>query len=262
MTPYRLPRTALVASDDDDIRARIETACASAGFSFTIARRAEEMRKILVEELPQLLVIDWPITGQDAVALTRELRYEARTSRLPIVMTSPRALPEDAVAALEAGADDYVVRPFSDNELLARINAVLRRCAPELSDQDVTFGPITIRPSLGTVQVVVGDAIQKCAVGPTEFRLLHFLMTHPEVVHSRTQIRDRLWAREAYILERTVDVQVRRLRDALAGVGLRSMIETVRYGGYRLTMEGTVCPPSDKCCVVVAQDRSTWAAQA
>ncbi|MGR4871086.1 winged helix-turn-helix domain-containing protein [Variovorax sp. LARHSF232] len=234
--PYRLPRTALVVSDDDDIRPRLESACASARFSVTITCRADEMKKLLAEELPQLLLLDWAVAGHDGVALTRELRCESKTARLPIVMTSPRAFPEDAIAALEAGADDYVVRPFSENEFLARINAVVRRCAPELSDQEVTFGPVTIRPSLGAVQVVVRNAIQKCAVAPTEFRLLHFLMTHPEVVHSRTQLRDRIWPREACVLERTVDVQVRRLRDALAVVGLRSMIETVRFGGYRLTL--------------------------
>jgi two-component system phosphate regulon response regulator PhoB len=169
------------------------------------------------------------------VALARQWRGAARTKELPIIMLTARAEEGDKIAGLDAGADDYVTKPFSTNELLARIRAVLRRKAPEALDSAVEVGPLLLDP--GTRRVSRDGTEVK--LGPTEFRLLHFLMTHPERVHSRSQLLDRVWGDHVFIEERTIDVHVKRLREALERVQCARMIETVRGAGYRLTQQSS-----------------------
>jgi two-component system, OmpR family, phosphate regulon response regulator PhoB len=165
--------------------------------------------------------------------LAKRWRGHARTRELPVIMLTARADEVDKIAGLDAGADDYLTKPFSTNELMARIRAVLRRKAPEALDSAVEVGALKIDPA--TRRVSRADTEVK--VGATEFRLLHFFMTHPERVHSRAQLLDRVWGDHVFIEERTVDVHVKRLREALSPVQCAHMIETVRGAGYRLTQQ-------------------------
>jgi two-component system phosphate regulon response regulator PhoB len=176
-------------------------------------------------------VLDWMLPGQSGLALARAWRTQPRTRELPIIMLTARADEADKVTGLDAGADDYLAKPFSANELLARIRAVLRRRSPEALDTAVTVGALTIDPATRRVT----SQGREVKLGATEFRLLHFLMTHPERVHSRAQLLDRVWGDHVFIEERTVDVHVKRLRESLSGVNCQQMIETVRGAGYRLT---------------------------
>jgi two-component system phosphate regulon response regulator PhoB len=188
--------------------------------------------------LPDLVVLDWMLPGQSGLALARQWRGAARTKEMPIIMLTARAEETDKVSGLDAGADDYLTKPFSTNELLARIRAVLRRKAPEALDTLVEVGGLNLDP--GTRRVSRDGAEVK--LGPTEFRLLHFFMTHPERVHSRSQLLDRVWGDHVFIEERTVDVHVKRLREALERVQCARMIETVRGAGYRLTQQSAALP--------------------
>jgi two-component system, OmpR family, phosphate regulon response regulator PhoB len=171
------------------------------------------------------------LPGQPGVALAKAWRAQARTRNLPIIMLTAKAAEADKVSGLDSGADDYLTKPFSTQELLARIRALLRRKLPEALDCVVEVGPLKIDPS--TRRVSCGE--QDVRIGPTEFRLLHFFMTHPERVHSRSQLLDRVWGDHVFIEERTVDVHVKRLREALLPVYCTGMLETVRGVGYRLT---------------------------
>jgi len=188
--------------------------------------------------LPDLVVLDWMLPGQSGLALARQWRSVSRTKELPIIMLTARAEETDKVSGVDAGADDYLTKPFSTNELLARIRAVLRRKAPEALDAVVEVGTLSMDPSTRRVSRE-GAEIK---LGPTEFRLLHFFMTHPERVHSRSQLLDRVWGDHVFIEERTVDVHVKRLREALDKVQCARMIETVRGAGYRLTQQVGAMP--------------------
>ena len=170
--------------------------------------------------LPDLVVLDWMLPGQSGLALAKRWRGQARTRELPIIMLTARAEEADKIAGLDAGADDYLTKPFSTNELLARIRAVLRRKAPEALDTAVEVGRPAARPGHAPRDRADGSA--RCSIGPTEFRLLHFLMTHPERVHSRAQLLDRVWGDHVFIEERTVDVHVKRLREALDAGAMRA----------------------------------------
>jgi two-component system phosphate regulon response regulator PhoB len=176
------------------------------------------------------VVLDWMLPDQSGLALARRWRADSRTQGLPIIMLTARGEESDKIAGLDAGADDYLTKPFSTQELMARIRAVLRRKAPEALEEAVSAGHLKVDPA--TRRVIAGD--QELRLGPTEFKLLHFLVTHPERVHSRKQLLDRVWGDHVFIEERTVDVHVKRLRDALAPARCASMIETVRGVGYRL----------------------------
>jgi len=187
--------------------------------------------------LPDLVLLDWMLPGQSGVAIARRWRGDARTRELPLIMLTARAEEADKITGLDAGADDYLTKPFSTKELLARIRAVLRRKAPEALDSAVEVGGLRLDPSTRRVTRKFGDELREVKIGPTEFRLLHFLMTHPERVHSRAQLLDRVWGDHVFIEERTVDVHVKRLREALAPVQCSGLIETVRGAGYRLTAQ-------------------------
>ncbi len=228
----------LVVEDESAIAELISINLRHAGYEVTIAASADQAQLEIDRVLPDLVILDWMLPGQSGLALAKRWRAESRTKELPVIMLTARADEGDKVAGLDAGADDYLTKPFSTHELMARIRAVLRRKAPEALDSAVELGALRLDPA--TRRVSRGD--QEVKVGPTEFRLLHFLMTHPERVHSRAQLLDRVWGDHVFIEERTVDVHVKRLREALAPVACSSMIETVRGAGYRLTQQVAAVP--------------------
>lgn len=221
----------LVVEDESAIAELISLNLRHAGYEVTVVGDSTRALAEVDRVLPDLILLDWMLPGQSGLALAKRWRAEPRTKDVPIIMLTARGDEPDRVAGLDAGADDYLTKPFSTNELMARIRAVLRRKAPEALDTAVEVGGLRLDP--GTRRVSRGS--QEVKVGPTEFRLLHFFMTHPERVHSRAQLLDRVWGDHVFIEERTVDVHVKRLREALAPVQCSQMIETVRGAGYRLT---------------------------
>jgi two-component system phosphate regulon response regulator PhoB len=225
----------LVVEDESAIAELISINLRHAGYEVTLAGNAEQAQLEVDRVLPDLVVLDWMLPGQNGLALARQWRGATRTRELPIILLTARAEEVDKVSGLDAGADDYLTKPFSTNELLARIRAVLRRKAPEALDTAVEVGGLVLDP--GTRRVSREGVEVK--LGPTEFRLLHFFMTHPERVHSRSQLLDRVWGDHVFIEERTVDVHVKRLREALEKVSCARMIETVRGAGYRLTQQSS-----------------------
>ncbi len=223
----------LVVEDESAIAELISINLRHAGYEVVIAATADQAQTQVDGVLPDLVVLDWMLPGQSGLVLAKRWRAQARTRDLPIIMLTARAEEGDMISGLDAGADDYLTKPFSTNELLARIRAVLRRKAPEALDTMVDVGGLKLDPA--TRRVSRDD--REVRIGPTEFRLLHFFMTHPERVHSRAQLLDRVWGDHVFIEERTVDVHVKRLREALEPVGCTRMIETVRGAGYRLTQQ-------------------------
>ena len=221
----------LVVEDESAIAELIAINLRHAGHEVTIAANADQAHSEVSRVLPDLVVLDWMLPGESGLALARRWRADARTRELPLIMLTARAEESDKVAGLDAGADDYLSKPFSTQELMARIRAVLRRRAPEALDTQVQIGGLLLDPATRRVS---RDG-REIKVGPTEFRLLHFFMTHPERVHSRAQLLDRVWGDHVFIEERTVDVHVKRLREALAPAQCAQMIETSRGAGYRLT---------------------------
>ena len=224
-----MPATILVVEDEPAIQALIEVNLRRAGHTARLAADAESAKRMVQDELPDLVLLDWMLPGMSGVDLARQLRSVPRTRAVPIIMLTARAEERDKIEALELGADDYVTKPFSPRELMARIKAVLRRHAPQSTDDAVELGGLRLDP--GTHRVSAGAA--EVNLGPTEFRLLHFLMTHPERVHGRSQLLDQVWGDHVFVEERTVDVHIRRLRAALEPTGEDNRIETVRGAGYR-----------------------------
>jgi two-component system phosphate regulon response regulator PhoB len=227
----------LVVEDETAIAELIAINLRHAGFAVTMAATADAAQAAIDRELPDLVLLDWMLPGQSGVQLARRWRSDARTRDLPVIMLTARADESDKIAGLDSGADDYLTKPFSPKELLARIRAVLRRKAPEALDAAVEVAGLKLDPATRRVARRVGDELRDVKIGPTEFRLLHFFMTHPERVHSRAQLLDRVWGDHVFIEERTVDVHVKRLREALAPVECSALIETVRGAGYRLTAQ-------------------------
>jgi two-component system phosphate regulon response regulator PhoB len=225
--------TVLVVEDESAIAELVAINLRHAGFEVTLAENADQAMVAVDAVLPDLVLLDWMLPGQSGVALARRWRGDARTRELPIIMLTARADETDKVSGLDAGADDYLTKPFSTQELLARIRAVLRRRIPEALDAVVEVGGLKLDPSTRRVSRAGVDL----KLGPTEFRLLHFFMTHPERVHSRAQLLDRVWGDHVFIEERTVDVHVKRLREALLPARCASMIETVRGAGYRFSQQ-------------------------
>jgi two-component system phosphate regulon response regulator PhoB len=223
----------LVVEDESAIAELISINLRHAGHEVSIAATADQAQSEVDRVLPDLVVLDWMLPGQSGLALAKRWRGQTRTRELPMIMLTARAEEADKIAGLDAGADDYLVKPFSTNELMARIRAVLRRKAPEALDSAVEVAGLRLDPA--TRRVTREE--REVRIGPTEFRLLHFFMTHPERVHSRPQLLDRVWGDHVFIEERTVDVHVKRLREALEPVQCARMIETVRGAGYRLTQQ-------------------------
>ena len=221
--------TILVVEDEPAIQELIVINLKHAGFLVVRAGSAEEAESAIRAALPDLVLLDWMLPGQSGVALAKKIRADERTREMPIIMLTARAHEEDKVQGLEAGADDYVTKPFSPKELVARVRAVLRRRAPHLAGEAVEIGNLALNPA--THRVLAGS--QPIELGPTEFRLLFFFMTHAERVYSRAQLLDEVWGDHVFIEERTVDVHIRRLRAALEPSGHHERVETVRGTGYR-----------------------------
>jgi len=226
--------TILVVEDEPAILELIRVNLQDAGYDVQGAPDAETARTLLRESLPDLVLLDWMLPGQSGLALAKQLRADARTRELPLIMVTARSDEADKVAGLEAWVDDYVTKPFSPRELKARIKSVLRRRAPEAAQEPLSAGALKLDPTTHRVTV----AGQPVHVGPTEFRLLRFFLARPERVHSRAQLLDQVWGDQVYIEERTVDVHIRRLRIALEPYGQDRLIETVRGSGYRLATPG------------------------
>jgi two-component system, OmpR family, phosphate regulon response regulator PhoB len=227
MTP-----TILAVEDEPAILELLRVNLVDAGYTVRGAADAETAQTMLKDELPDLVLLDWMLPGQSGLALAKQLRADSRTRELPIIMVTARSDEADKVAGLEAWVDDYVTKPFSPRELKARIKSVLRRRAPEAAQEPLSAGRLVLDPTTHRVSVD-GKPVH---LGPTEFRLLRFLLARPERVHSRAQLQDQVWGDQVYIEERTVDVHIRRLRLALEPFGMDRLIETVRGSGYRLAM--------------------------
>jgi len=219
----------LVVEDEPSIQELIAVGLARSGHEVRRAANAEEACGAVAAALPDVILLDWMLPDASGPTLARRFRSDARTREVPIIMLTARAGDDDKVAGLEAGADDYVTKPFSPRELEARIQAVLRRRAPQLSREAVEIEGLVLNPATHTV---TGHE-KPLKMGPTEFELLHFFMTHTDRVYSRTQILDHVWGDHVFIEDRTVDVHIRRLRDALEPSGHDSLVETVRGAGYR-----------------------------
>jgi two-component system, OmpR family, phosphate regulon response regulator PhoB len=218
----------LIVEDEPSIAELVSVNLRHNGFQPVWAEDGIAAQRELDAVLPDVILLDWMLPGQSGLALARKWRGDARTKTVPILMLTARGDEPDKIAGLDAGADDYITKPFSTQELLARIRAVLRRRAPEQASETVTIGELAL--DAATHRVTWRGRSLK--VGPTEFKLLNYLMKHPERVHSRSQLLDKVWGDHVFIEERTVDVHVKRLREALGTAG--AMIETVRGAGYRL----------------------------
>ena len=225
--------TILVIEDEPAIQQLIATSLQHAGYQVLRAPDGETALRLVREALPDLVLLDWMLPGMSGLQVARVLRSEERTRDVPLIMLTARAEEQDKIAGLELGADDYVTKPFSPRELAARIKAVLRRRAPQTTDEVVETADLRLDPA--THRVTVGAA--SIDLGPTEFRLLHFFMTHPERVHSRAQLLDQVWGDHVFVEERTVDVHIRRLRSALEPTGRDALIQTVRGAGYRFSAQ-------------------------
>jgi two-component system, OmpR family, phosphate regulon response regulator PhoB len=221
----------LVVDDESAIRQMIGLALTQAGYRCMEAADASEAQSRIIQELPDVVLLDWMLPGMSGVEYARKLRRDKLTQDLPIIMLTARAEEEDKIRGLDSGADDYLTKPFSTRELLARIKAILRRTAPLAVEAPVEVEGLSLDPT--THRVVAGG--KNLALGPTEFRLLHFFMTHPERVHSRERLLNGVWGDTVYVEERTVDVHIRRLRKALAPSGHERLIQTVRGAGYRFS---------------------------
>ena len=224
----------LLVEDESAIAELVAINLRHAGFEVSVASDAATAQASVDRLLPDLVVLDWMLPGESGLSLARRWRADPRTRQLPLIMLTARAGEADKLAGLDGGADDYITKPFSPKELLARVRAVLRRKAPQALDDAVDVGGLVLDPSTRRVTRMLEGASREAKVGPTEFRLLHFLMTHPERVHSRSQLLDRVWGDHVFIEERTVDVHIKRLREALSPLHCAHMVETVRGAGYRL----------------------------
>lgn len=228
--PIGMGSNILVVEDEPAIQELIAINLEHAGHVVSQALSATEADASVRAVRPDLIVLDWMLPDLPGTALARKLRADARTKDIPIIILTARAQERDKIEGLEAGADDYITKPFSPKELLARIKAVLRRRAPQHTDDTIEVGGLRLDPA---AHRVFGGSLD-VHLGPTEFKLLHFLLTHPERVYTRTQLLDHVWGDHVFVEERTVDVHIRRLRQALEPTGYDRLVETVRGVGYRL----------------------------
>ena len=219
----------LVVEDEPAIRELLSVNLRHAGYAVTEAETADQARRLLDAGQPDLVLLDWMLPGQSGIDFAKQLRADPRTAALPIVMLTARAQEGDKLQGFDVGADDYVTKPFSPRELLARVRALLRRATPETSEDPIEIAGLRLEPA--TFRVFAdGTPLE---LSPTEFRLLHYFMKNPDRVLSRAKLLDNVWGDRVYIEERTVDVHIRRLRLALAPAGHDRLVETVRGGGYR-----------------------------
>lgn len=221
----------LVVEDEAPIRDMLKFALARAEFEVDEAEDAAQARLKIADRRPDMILMDWMMPGVSGVELTRELRNQPTTKDIPIIMLTARAEEEDRIRGLNIGCDDYVSKPFSYPELVARIQAVMRRMTPGGEEERMAVDGLVVDAASQRV-TAKGEPVR---LGPTEYRLLHFLISHPERVYTREQVLNRVWGHNVYVEERTVDVHVRRLRKALAPFGYDQMIQTVRGSGYRFS---------------------------
>ncbi|MDP7591325.1 MAG: phosphate regulon transcriptional regulator PhoB [Litorilituus sp.] len=221
----------LVVEDETPIREMITFVLEQNGFNSVEASDIKEAKENIVEPFPDLILLDWMLPGGTGVKLAQSLKQDEFTRNIPIIMLTARADEDDKVKGLDAGVDDYVTKPFSPKELIARIKAVMRRVSPTSLAEKVEFHGLKLDP----VSHLVTINNQSVDLGPTEFRLLHFFMTHTERVYSREQLLDNVWGTNVYVEDRTVDVHIRRLRKAISGAGHEEFIQTVRGAGYRFS---------------------------
>lgn len=226
-----MPATILVVEDEPAIQELISAALQHAGHRVMRAYSAEEAVPLVNGTLPDVVLLDWMLPGTSGIEFARRLRGDERTRDLPVIMLTARGEEQDKVAGLEAGADDYLTKPFSPRELVARIKAVLRRRAPQMTEDCVEVEGLRIDPVTHRV-TAIGQTLD---LGPTEFRLLHFFMTHQERVFNRTMLLDQVWGDHVFVEERTVNVHIRRLRAVLESTGHDRLIQTVRGSGYRFS---------------------------
>jgi len=220
----------LIIEDEIAVREMLTFALKNNGFETFEAGNSEEALNIVSKNNINLVLLDWMLPGKAGVDIARSLRSSINTKELPIIMLTAKSEELDKIMGLESGADDYITKPFSTKELIARIKALLRRSAPQANMEVVTFGSINLNPMTHKVK----DGDKNIILGPTEFNLLHFFMTHPERVYSRTQLLDFVWGANVYVEERTVDVHILRLRKSLESEASK-YIQTVRGAGYRLS---------------------------
>ncbi|MEZ5499171.1 MAG: phosphate regulon transcriptional regulator PhoB [Steroidobacteraceae bacterium] len=221
----------LIVEDERPIREMIAYGLRRAGFETSEAEDATSARSAVVDRRPDLVLVDWMLPDTSGLELTRQLKRDRSTSELPVIMLTARSQESDKVAGLEGGADDYITKPFSPRELVARINAVLRRGQNEQELERIERGGLVM--DRASHRVLAGEQVVN--LGPTEYRMLEFFLAHPERVFSREQLLDRIWGGNVYIEERTIDVHIRRLRKSLEGHGLDHLIQTVRGAGYRFS---------------------------
>ncbi len=222
----------LIVEDEPAIQELLAFNVAQAGFQALRAGDADSAWQQIRSSAPNLILLDWMLPNTSGVILAKQLRSDAATRDIPIIMLTARGEERDKVLGLESGADDYITKPFSPRELMARIRAVLRRHAPRMPDEVVAAGGLELSPAAH--RVTAGDTTIE--LGPTEFRLLHFFMTHAERVYGRTQLLDQVWGTQVFVEERTVDVHIRRLRAALEPAGMDGLVQTVRGSGYRFSV--------------------------
>lgn len=226
-----MPANILVIEDEPAIQELLALNITQAGHNAMRALSVEHAQELLRNTLPDLILLDWMLPGMSGIEYARRLKSDNLTKSIPIIMLTARGDEYDKVRGLEVGADDYVTKPFSPRELNARIKAVLRRRAPQMTDDPVEVGGLRVDP---ITRRVTGNGAS-IDLGPTEFRLLHFLMANPERVHSRSNVLDKVWGDGVYVEDRTVDVHIRRLRKALESSGHEELIQTVRGVGYRFS---------------------------
>ncbi|WP_198246884.1 phosphate regulon transcriptional regulator PhoB [methane-oxidizing endosymbiont of Gigantopelta aegis] len=226
-----MQKTILLVEDEEAILEMLEMILQQADFSTLSANTAEQAQEILADNTPDLMVLDWMLPGISGVELARRLKKDPTLKKLPIIMLTARGEEDDKVRGLEIGADDYMTKPFSPKELVARIHAVLRRTSPNNNQPLLQQGVF----QLNTDKHILTINNQILDVSPLEFKLIHFFMQNPDKVFSRTQLLDQVWGRSVYVEERTVDVHIRRLRKVLAEHGCKEAIQTVRGFGYRFS---------------------------
>ena len=222
----------LIVEDETAIRDMVAFALRKAGMDPIHAADARLAQSAIAERVPDMILLDWMLPGMSGLEYARRLRKEELTREVPIIMLTARGEETDRVNGLDAGVDDYVVKPFSARELVARIKAVMRRTHGDEGDGIIELGGLRIDGAAH--RVYAGD--QTVQIGPTEYRLLHFFMTHPERVYSRSQLLDQVWGGSVYVEERTVDVHIRRLRKTLEPFKLENLVQTVRGAGYRFSV--------------------------
>ena len=223
----------LLVEDEPAIQQMVAMALRKAGYDVAMASDATEAQIQIAGQLPDLMLLDWMLPGISGVEYARQLKKNELTREVPIIMLTARGEESDKIRGFDSGADDYVTKPFSPRELVARIHAVLRRASPHVAAEVIELGGL--RLDAAGHRVTVQDEVM--TMGPTEYRLLHFFMTHPERVYTRGQLLDRVWGGDVYVEERTVDVHILRLRKVLAAHGYERLIQTVRGAGYRFSMQ-------------------------